>query len=50
MNKTHAIFFDGTSYFVDAVDAEVDFDTVAVFKSTDLGLCNSKCDELNEKI
>ena len=37
--EMHAIFFDGTSYFIDDVNLEVDEDTEIVFKSTDFDLC-----------
>ena len=49
-NMIHAIFFDGTSYFVDNVDLSVDSDTEIIIVSQDLEFCNYKCDELNESI
>ena len=45
----HAIFFDGTSYFVGSVNESVDSDTKIVFRSSNLDLCNEKCDSLNDE-
>lgn len=45
----NAVFFDGTSYFVDSLNALVDSDTVMVFKSSNIDLCNEKCDKLNDE-
>lgn len=45
----NAVFFDGTSYFVDNANLAVDSDTVIVFKSNNLDACNDKCDELNDE-
>lgn len=49
MNE-HAIFFDGTSYFIDDVNTKVDSDTEIVFRSTNFDLCCDKCDDLNNEL
>ena len=45
----NAVFFDGTSYFVDSVNLTVDSDTEIVFKSNSIDLCKDKCDTLNDE-
>lgn len=45
----HAVFFDGTSYFVESANFQVDSDTEIVFRSSNLDLCDQKCDELNDE-
>ena len=46
----HALFFDGTSYFVDSADFSVDSDTEVVKKSNNLDYLSDLCDDLNDKI
>ena len=50
MYPRHSVYFDGTSYFVDSFDFEMDADTERVFTSTDLQKCWDKCDELNAEL
>lgn len=43
------IIFDGTSYFVESLDYEVQDDEEVVFKG-EFGPCNVKCEALNGEI
>ena len=45
----NAVFFDGTSYFVGSINESVDSDTKIVFRSSNLDLCDEKCDLLNDE-
>lgn len=46
----HAIFFDGTSYFVDDFNSNVDDETKIIFRSSNFDLCVDKCDALNDEL
>ena len=50
LQEKHSIYFDGTSYYVSSVTDSLEPDTEVVFTSSNLELCNSKCDSLNESI
>lgn len=44
---THAVFFDGTSYYVDDIKSHQDNDTIIVFNSDNLSRCEETSDKFN---